>query len=271
MDEFLDKVEILYHPLLTDEEDPEYIISDILKTNKKIGVFVLEGAVNLNDKLADDIKKLCILSDYVIALGNCAVHGNIPALKDTNVVGLQYKRTTKGGLLGADFKTRSGYPVINISGCPAHPEWFISTVLSIVSGRPPALDKFGRPKEFYAYSSHDGCIRNQYYEWRVEAEELGRREGCLFYRFGCRGPMTGASCNRKLWNGISSKQRSGQPCFGCTEFDFPRENVWRTKYNMGVPAELPPGVSLRGYIMASGILKTFTPNRLKKRLFDEAE
>ncbi len=247
----------------------------------KLDVLVLEGAVpkGESDKtykldgmsLSELVLKLSSLADYTVALGNCAVYGNIPALKEKNVSGLQYRFKEKGGILGKDFRSKSGMPVINISGCPAHPEWFIGVILSIASGKRILLDSYGRPKEFYAYYTHDGCMRNQYYEWKVEAESMGTKEGCLFYNFGCRGPMTKSSCNRILWNGVSSKTRSGQPCFGCTEFDFPRANLWETKYNMGIPAELPEGVSLRGYIMVSGIAKTFAPDRLKRRLIDEGE
>ena len=273
MNAFLEKVNVLFHPVLSQEENLETVLEAVLKGDLKVDLFVLEGAVGkfriMGEEFSSLVRSICSLSDYVLALGNCAAYGNIPALKDGRVTGLQYRFTKEGGLLGEDFRTRKGSPVINITGCPAHPEWFISTVLNIASGRTPVLDSFGRPKELYAYFTHDGCLRIQYYEWRVEAEELGTKEGCLFYRFGCKGPMTRSSCNKILWNGVSSKTRTGQPCFGCTEFDFPRENLWETRYNMGIPAELPPGVSLRGYIMMSGIAKTFTPSRLRRKLLDE--
>ncbi len=275
METFLKSVNILFHPSLSPEENLEEVVKDILEGKKKLDILVVEGAFGkrtyklLGEPLETVIKRLAKLSEFVIALGNCAVFGNIPALLDKDIKGLQFRFRERGGILGSDFRSGSGYPVINISGCPAHPEWFIVTVLNIVHGRKIKLDEYGRPKEFYAYYTHNGCIRNEYFEWKVEAEELGRKEGCLFYRFGCRGPMTKSSCNRIMWNGVSSKTRSGQPCFGCTEFDFPKENMWETKYNMGIPAELPPDVSLRGYIMLSGIAKTFTPSRLKKRLIDE--
>lgn len=31
-------------------------------------------------------------------------------------------KTTKGGVLGAGYKSKAGLPVINIPGCPAHPD-----------------------------------------------------------------------------------------------------------------------------------------------------
>ncbi len=275
---FLKKVNLLVHPGLSLDEDLEKTVEAVLKGDVRLDILAVEGAVRergkglytvLDMRFDEVLRKLCGVANYVIAVGNCAAYGNIPALKEGSVKGLQFRFTERGGFLGDGFRSKSGLPVINLTGCPVHPEWFISTVLQIASGRPPKLDSLGRPKEFYTYFTHDGCLRNQYYEWRVEAEVLGRKEGCLFYRFGCRGPMTRSSCNRILWNGVSSKTRSGQPCFGCTEFDFPRENIWETKYNMGIPAELPPGVSLRGYIMMSGVAKTFTPDRLRRRLLDE--
>lgn len=91
------------------------------------------------------------------------------------------------------------------------------------------LDEFNRPKELFMYLPHDGCTRNEYFEWKAEAEEFGHKEGCLFYNLGCRGPLTHAPCNKILWNRISSKTRAGMPCIGCTEFNFPlRENYFDT-------------------------------------------
>ncbi len=275
---FFEEFEILFHPSLSVDEELDEVVNDVLSGKKELNFLVLEGAIPLTEGIIykinekpfyEIVRELANLSDFVVALGNCAVYGNIPALKDEKIVGLQFRFKEKEGLLGKDFRSKRGLPVVNISGCPAHPEWFINTLLELKRREKVPLDELGRPKEFYAYFTHDGCIRVQYYEWKVEAEELGTKEGCLFYKFGCRGPLTHSSCNRILWNGVSSKTRSGQPCFGCTEFDFPRENLFETKLNMGIPAELPPEVSLRAYIMMAGVAKTFTPKRLKRKLIDE--
>ncbi|MGC8588921.1 MAG: Ni/Fe hydrogenase, partial [Hydrogenobaculum sp.] len=123
-----------------------------------------------------------------------------------------------------------------------------------------------RPKDVFRYLTHNGCLRNEYFEWKVESREFGTKEGCLFYELGCRGPLTHSSCNKILWNGVSSKTRVGTPCVGCTEFDFPRENMLKTEQAMGLPKELPLGVSKRGYILLAGVAKTFTPERLKDKL-----
>jgi hydrogenase small subunit len=258
LDSLLKKIDILYHPSLSVEEGN--VLDAILEEKIKLDVLIVEGAVSKED---EKVKKLCHLADFVIAVGNCACYGNIPALTKADVGGLQFRFKNKGGLLGEDFVSKGGYPVINLSGCPAHPDWIVGVLLSLYNGEKLELDQWNRPKTFYSSLTHWGCTRNEYFEWKVEMEKLGSKKGCLFYYFGCRGPMTYSSCNRILWNAVSSKTRAGTPCFGCTEFDFPRIGLFETKLFAGLPVELPIGVSKRGYIMLAGIAKTFAPERLK--------
>jgi hydrogenase small subunit len=130
-----------------------------------------------------------------------------------------------------------------------------------------ALDEVGRPKELYGSLAHHGCTRNEYFEWKVEGN-FGQKEGCLFYDQGCRGPMTHSSCNKILWNDISSKTRVGIPCIGCTESDFPRNDMLETKKNIGIPHEVPLGISKRAYLSMSGVAKTFKIDRLHKKLME---
>lgn len=258
-DSLLREVNFLFHPSLSAESEEE-IVEKVLKDKLKVDILLIEGAVKADDQ---EIKELCQRADYVMAVGSCASYGNIPALKDDSVCGLQYRFKEKGGLLGSDFVSKGGLPVINVSGCPAHPEWTAGVIRSLSRGIKPELDSWGRPKEFYSSLTHWGCTRNEYFEWKIEPESLGSKKGCLFYNYGCRGPLTYSSCNVILWNGVNSKTRAGTPCFGCTEFDFPRAGLFETKQFAGLPAELPIGVSKRGYIMLSGIAKVFAPERLK--------
>jgi len=119
------------------------------------------------------------------------------------------------------------------------------------------------------YLSHDGCIRNEYFEWKEEAEEFGHKEGCLYYNLGCKGPITHGPCNKILWNRISSKTRAGMPCIGCTEYNFPlKENYFETKKNMGIPEDIPIGTTKRAYITITGVLKTLKNTRVKRKLED---
>lgn len=129
-----------------------------------------------------------------------------------------------------------------------------------------ALDNYLRPKEYFAYTVHNGCIRNEYFEYKIDNHNFGEKEGCMFYDHGCQAPFTHASCNKILWNGVNSKTRAGQPCVGCTEADFPRQNLYKTKKYMGIPASLPVGVAKRTYLTLAGITKAFTIDRLEEKL-----
>jgi hydrogenase small subunit len=130
------------------------------------------------------------------------------------------------------------------------------------------LDTLHRPIELYSNLAHHGCTRNEYFEWKVDSDGFGKKEGCLYYKQGCRAPMTHASCNKILWNDVSSKTRVGTPCFGCTEADFPRKNLFTTKTNMSIPEDVPLGVPKRSYLTMAGIAKTFHINRLEGKLID---
>ncbi len=274
--EFFSEIKLVWHPEITHNRDITEILSEVFKGNLKIDFLLIEGAVTNNKKLHRIgkysiryiINKLKNMVRYIIAVGNCAVHGNYPALYNPDQIsGLQYGLNGKKGLLPTKFKTVSGYSVINLTGCPVHPEWITKTVLTLSYGMEIELDSYNRPKELYMYLSHDGCTRNEYFEWKVEAEEFGTKEGCLFYELGCRGPVTHAPCNKILWNRKSSKTRAGMPCIGCTEFDFPyRENYFETKKYMGIPQDIPIGVTKRAYIMITGVAKTFKNERLTKKL-----
>lgn len=273
----LDRVRILYHPSITSDVDFKKVYDSLLKRNLNLDFLIVEGAVSKKHKdvffqgydMNEILNGLKNLASYIIAVGNCASFGNFPATRDKDIVGLSFRFGDMDGFFSPDFRSKSGYPVINIPGCPIHPTWLFGTLQFLVEGKSLKLDKLNRPKEFFMYLTHDGCIRNQYFEWKVETEEFGTKEGCLFYHLGCRGPLTHSTCNKILWNDKSSKTRAGMPCVGCTEFDFPlRERYFQTKLNIGIPEEVPLGVSKRAYLMLSGVAKTFTNTRLKGKLED---
>jgi hydrogenase small subunit len=114
-------------------------------------------------------------------------------------------------------------PVINIPGCPCHPDWFIGTVAKILlygMPQPKELDEFGRLKLFYGRSVHNRCINRDYLDEGVFATKFGE-EGCLL-ELGCKGPFTNADCPIRLWNGgVNWCINAGAPCIGCTEKGFP--------------------------------------------------
>ncbi|MFW2569170.1 Ni/Fe hydrogenase, partial [Aliarcobacter butzleri] len=63
--------------------------------------------------------------------------------------------------------------------------------------------------------------------------------------------MTRGSCNRILWNEVSSKPRAGVPCVGCTEHDLPRADILETKKHIGIPQDIPVGFSKSAYLSIS--------------------
>jgi hydrogenase small subunit len=76
--------------------------------------------------------------------------------------------------------------------------------------------------------------------------------------------MTHSSCNRILWNRVSSKTRAGMPCIGCTEPEFPFHDlkpgtVFKTQTIMGAPKELPPGVKQKDYAVLTVVAKDAAP------------
>lgn len=196
-------------------------------------------------------------------MGSCASYGGVHAKFEQNstIKGLQ------DSLHPENLYTLI-HPIINLTGCPVHPEWIFQTLFSLKNFGKIDLDESGRPKELYYSLAHHGCTRNEYFEWKIETKSFGLKEGCLFYEQGCRGPMTHSNCNKILWNDVNSKTRAGMPCIGCTEFDFPRENMFETKKNIGIPHEVPLGVSKRAYLSISGVAKTFRIERLHKKLID---
>ena len=175
--------------------------------------------------MKDWVADLAKVASYTVAIGDCATWGGIPATapNPSDSEGLQFLKRKHGGFLGAGYKSKAGLPVINVPGCPAHPDWITQIVVAVATGRGGdlSLDEFQRPKTFFTSFTQTGCTRNMHFAYKVSATEYGQRKGCLFYDLGCRGPMTHSPCNRILWNRQSSKTRAGMPCMGCTEPEFP--------------------------------------------------
>jgi len=267
MESFASSFDILYHPLLLGDTSFEAI----LQSDVKVDFLILEGALSKDGdvlqkfgypfyKILDELSKR---AKYIICAGSCASFGGIFRLKDeTKISGALFNGKNKGGYW--DEKAN----VINIPGCPIHPSWLVDTLFLLQKEDKIALDEFLRPKEIFSYFTHHGCLRNEYFEWKVDSKQLGEKEGCLFYEYGCQGPITHANCNKILWNGVGSKTRAGSPCLGCTEFDFPKIGLYETHTNMSLP-QTPFGISKRAYYSLAGIAKSFKIDRLERKLIDE--
>lgn len=145
----------------------------------------------------------------IVAVGTCACYGGIPA-GSPNPTGAK----GVGEVLG---KT-----VLNIPGCPPHPDWMVGSLVHVLRYGLPALDEDGRPKLFYGKNIHENCPSYSYYNNEIMAGKLSE-EGCLS-ELGCKGPMAYADCPTRRWNnGVNWCIGAKAPCIGCVEKDFPDE------------------------------------------------
>jgi hydrogenase small subunit len=151
----------------------------------------------------------------ILAVGTCASFGGIPAA-GANPAGV--KSVTSA---------LNGQATVNISGCPAHPDWVVWVVAQLLLGRQPGsaafpLDGSRRPTQFFSQTVHSQCPRRS----SDQAITFGVDNACLIY-MGCQGPLTHANCPAQLWNNkknwcIDANSR----CLGCTEPGFPGSQLF---------------------------------------------
>jgi NiFe hydrogenase small subunit HydA len=262
----LDSIEFLHHPLLP----CKYTLKELVKKLPKSDILIFEGAYNASFERAGVametlLPTLAHKSKDIIALGSCASFGGIFKEGDPeHISGIVFDKEDKSGPL-----RDMGKKMITLSGCPIHPKWLSFVIDMIAMDKPIFVDEYRRPKELYGYLVHNGCLRNEYFEWKVDSEHFGTKEGCLYYAQGCQAPFTHGSCNKILWNDVSSKTRAGTPCVGCTEPSFPRRELFTTKTYMSIPAEMPLGIPKRSYLALAGAAKSFHIKRLEERLIDD--
>lgn len=205
-------------------------LEQAVKDSKGGYILVVEGAVptaedgaydTLGEKggkpttVASHVEYLAKNALVVVALGTCATFGGIAA-----------GAPNPSGSLGVDefLKDRKiSKPLINISGCPPHPDWFVGTLASVLLKglpKPEELDEHKRPKAFYDKLVHENCPRRAYFDEGKFAKKFGE-PGCL-NELGCKGPVSHADCPIRLWNhGVNWCIGAGGGCLGCAEPGFP--------------------------------------------------
>ncbi|MFC1632107.1 hydrogenase small subunit, partial [Candidatus Omnitrophota bacterium] len=148
----------------------------------------------------------------VLAVGTCAAYGGIPAAKPNP--------TACRGVKEILVEKKINTPVINIPGCPMHPDWLLGTISAILLGSELELDDAGRPKLFYGKLIHENCPRRADFDKGKFAQQPGE-PGCL-YQVGCKGHYSYADCPLRQWNnGLNWCIKAGSPCLGCVEPGFP--------------------------------------------------
>lgn len=270
---------LLWHPSLSAETRFGPVLDAVLERREPLDILCIEGSLmtgpngsGLYDTWKgtakiDIVRQLAGLARQVVAVGTCAAFGGVHAAppNPTDCTGLQFDKSLPGGLLGPDWRGGDGLPVINIAGCPAHPNTITKVLAMLAEGAPLELDELNRPAAFFSSVVHQGCTRNEYHEYDAEDAVFGGR-GCMFFSLGCKGPLTLAPCNTDLWNGRNSKTRAGVPCFGCTSPEFPTDqDLFVTPRIGAVPKILPLGVSRARYMAYKNLAKAAAPERVIKR------
>lgn len=277
-------INIIGHPSLSETGGEKLlaIYQQVIDRKLKIDYLCLEGAVitgpngsgrfhilsGSGKPMSTWVSDLAACAEFVIAVGSCAAYGGITAGGEnpSEACGLQYLNDDKAGLLGASFKSRAGFPVINIAGCPTHPNWVTDTLQQLANGslRLEDLDEFGRPRSYADHLVHHGCPRNEYYEFKASASKPSEL-GCMMENLGCLGTQAHADCNTRLWNGEGSCLRGGYSCINCTApgFQEPGHTFAETPKIAGIPIALPTDMPKAWFVALASLSKAATPKRIK--------
>jgi NiFe hydrogenase small subunit HydA len=286
----LARIEVLSHPSMSEAGGVDFkaLLKGVLSGEIPLDVLCIEGAAlrgpngsgrfhvqpGTGAPMMQIIADLAQVARYVLAIGSCAAYGGVTAAGDnvTEACGLCFEGREAGGLLGSGFRSRSGLPVINISGCPVHPGWVAETFIQLSLGQFGAsdLDQFGRPRFFADHLVHHGCSRNEFYEFKASAAGLGQL-GCMMEHLGCIGTQAHGDCNIRLWNGEGSCVRGGYPCIGCTEPTFgERDHPYlETPKRGGIPVGLPADMPKAWFVALASLAKAATPERLRRNALAE--
>lgn len=294
----LDKLSVRYHPTVMAAAGDVAIsaIEETVKEKKGSYVLIVEGpiptaengefctfglekeTVNFNgfqrrkDKpIYEWMKELVPGAAAVIAMGNCASFGGIPAA-NASVTGAK-------PVLEIVIEIDKGMKdkVINIGGCPAHPDWLIGTVLDyLINGKVPELDEHRRPKAFFGKLIHENCERRAAFDAGLFLEDWNDQNPdmklCLF-KMGCKGPVTYADCPVRRWNsGTNWCVGANAPCHGCAEPYFYKDlsPLYKPLPNVNF-AGLTPTTDTLGWVAAGATAVGIGAHYLYKQLGKKSE
>ena len=276
-------VNLLWHPALSLETGAEAqaILRGCLDGSVPLDVLCVEGAVprgpggtgrfhmmaGTGRPMLDWVRDLAGVARPVLAIGSCAAWGGVTAAGPnvTDAVGLGYEGAHEGGVLGADYRGGAGLPVVNVAGCPTHPDWVTETLLMLADGSLGTgdLDGLARPRFYADHLVHHACPKNEFYEYKASATQLSEM-GCMMEHLGCVGTQAVGDCNIRTWNGEGSCTRAGYPCINCTapEFEEPGHGFTETPKFAGIPVGLPSDMPKAWFMALASLSKAATPRRI---------
>ena len=177
------------------------------------GKYWVIGELNHKEiTMVDMVKDLGAKAGSILAVGTCASFGGVPAASGSE--------TGATGVM--DFFRNYGIktPVVNIPGCPPHPDWIVGSIVHLLTKGLPELDNDGRPTIFFGDNIHDNCPHLNEYDAGIMAEKLSDAKGCRM-DLGCKGPDTFADCYKRKWNSGMNWCVDNSVCIGCGESGFP--------------------------------------------------
>lgn len=237
-DLLLNYFELEYHPTLM-ASSGDLAVSNLdtvyNESNSRGYVLIIEGTIPTGANgnychvytdpsgnhvtMYDAVDKLARDAASIIAVGTCASFGGMSAAGPNPTGAL----SVEGALSNMGLRNKD---VINIPGCPIHPDWLVWTVAQLLSGSPVPTDRQNRPQEFFSSKIHSNCPNRG----GAKAKKVGDH-GC-YMSLGCKGPKAQSDCPNRKWNsgdkingvaqpGVNWCIESRVPCHGCTAPDFP--------------------------------------------------
>ncbi|MBN2161231.1 MAG: hydrogenase small subunit [Spirochaetes bacterium] len=203
------------------------VLEEAVKKNRKDFVLIVEGSIPTKDDTyctigemdgriigaREWIERLGENAKALVAVGTCATFGGIPGGEPRDGSG------NPTGAVGLA-QIMKGKTVLNVPGCPPHPDWMVGTLLHVLLKGMPKLDEYNRPLMYYGTTVHEKCERLSYYKSGIFAKHWGD-EGCL-YEVGCLGMDSCCDIPSRKWlGGVNSCTGCGAGCIGCTEDVFP--------------------------------------------------
>ncbi len=233
------------------------VIFETAQANKGNFILVVEGSVptGANGKYCQighrgdhEVTFLEVVEEIgnqamaILSVGTCAAFGGIPATPPNPTDSKPVSDII------------SKVPIINIPGCPSHPDWVIGTIAHVLLYNDlPELDKLGRPKMFYGNLLHDNCQRRQYFDNGIFADNFGD-PGCLL-KIGCKGPIAHCDSTNRMWNnGVNACIQSGAPCIGCTEPQFPGWPIYEKTPEMPIAPGITANIDTIGTVIGGATL-----------------
>ena len=276
-------LEFLWHPSLSEATGAEVrrMLDAVAAGEQTLDILCVEGSIlrgpngtgryhmlaGTGRSMMEWVRDLAPKAQHVIAVGTCAAYGGMTSAGEnlTDAVGLQYDGGHAGGLFPATWRSQSDLPVINVAGCPTHPDWVTETLLLLKAGAlgKDDLDGLARPRFYADTLVHHACTKNEFYEYKASAEHLCEM-GCMMEHLGCVGTQAVGDCNTRGWNGANSCTRAGYPCINCTapEFEEPGHGFTETPKFAGIPVGLPTDMPKAWFMALASLSKAATPKRL---------